>query len=191
MRRISSIAALAFSLACLMPIPVALAVEDAQVAPVPPGPPPPPRFRGMHRIGLGANYWKTIDNIDLSNVNSDGFSYIISYQYAPVWFVKIGTNLEYFPSLGTESQPFLAPELVVTVGGLVYGGAGIGIYYHDSDWGSAPFYMLRAGLDIPIAPRFFVDLNVNYRFNDWDTLDLSEDLATDTLQLGAAIRFAL
>ena len=43
--------------------------------------------------------------------------------------------------------------------------------------------MVRAGLDFPIAPRLFLDINVNYRFNDWNTLEWS-DLDTDTIRLG-------
>jgi len=144
----------------------------------------------MHRIGFGVNYWKTIDNID-QDFDEHGFSNIASYQYAPVWFFKIETDLEVFPDLAGSRNPVLAPEVFVTVGGLVYAGAGIGIYYHDSNWGSAPFYMLRAGLDFPILPRLFLDINVNYRFNDWNTLDLNEDLDTDTIRLGAAFRFVL
>ncbi len=193
MRKILVLAAFTFTLACLMPVPAVLAAEaEGGVVLADPGPPGPPLVmgRGMHRIGLGVNYWKTIDNLD-QDVTSDGFSYILSYQYAPVWFVKVGTNLELFPDLAASTDPVIAPELFVTFGGLFYGGVGIGIYYHDGNWGNAPFYMFRAGLDLPILPRLFLDINANYRFNDWDTLNFAKDIGTDTIRLGAAVRFVL
>ncbi len=176
MRKIFLVTAVAFSLVCLIPAPAAQAALSGE-------------GRGMHRIGLGVNYWKTIDNLD-QDVNSDGFSYIVSYQYAPLWYLKVGTNLELFPDLAKSTDPILAPEVFVTFGGLFYAGVGMGIYYHDGNWGNAPFYMFRAGLDIPVLPRLFLDLNANYRFNDWNTLEWS-DLDTDTIRLGAAIRFVL
>jgi hypothetical protein len=203
MRKILVTTAVAFSLACLMPAPIALAVEGAmdtpaaQTAPVAPAEPVAPAASvapvapsgSMHRIGLGVNYWKAINHIG-EEFSSDGLSYILSYQYAPVWFVKVGTNLELFPDLAGSSNPVLAPEVFVTVGGLFYCGVGIGIYYHEGDWGDAPFYMFRAGLDIPVLPRLYLDLNANYRFNDWNTLGWS-DMDSDTIRLGAAVRFAL
>lgn len=177
MRKVLLLIAVAFTLACLMPAPAAQAEMLTG------------QGRGMHRIGLGFNYWKTIDTIGM-DVDSDGFSYIASYQYAPVWYLKIGTNLELFTSLAGSENVVLAPELFVTAGGLFYGGVGIGSYYHSGDGFSDPFYMFRAGLDIPVLPRLFLDLNINYRFNDWKTLQWSE-IDTETLRLGAAVRFVL
>jgi hypothetical protein len=181
MRKILSAAAVVLSLACLLPATTTLAAEGIQTE---------AGFWGAHRLGLGVNYWRALSSIDTAEVRKDGFSYLLSYQYVPVKIVKIEADLEVFPDYGTSSQTVLAPEAFVTVGGLVYAGAGIGIYYRDGDWGSAPFYMLRAGLDFPILPRLFLDINVNYRFNDWKTLQW-EDLSSDTLRLGAALRFTL
>lgn len=179
MRKILFIAAVAFSFACLMPAPVALAADGSGVG----------RGVNIHRLGFGVNYWKTIDDID-EKLDRDGFSYLASYQFAPVPFFKIEADLEFLPDLAGSSDQALAPELFVTVGGLIYAGAGIGMYYSDGDWADEPFYMLRAGLDFPIAPRLFLDVNVNYRFNDWGLLEWG-DLDTDTIRVGAALRFTL
>jgi opacity protein-like surface antigen len=174
MRRILLLAVAAFSLSWMLPAPAVLAGD----AP------------GMQRLGIGVNYWKKIDEIDDSAIDEDGFSFLASYQVAPTWFFKVEFDLELFPDLAGGPEAVLAPELFVTFGGLFYGGAGIGIYLHDGDWGDAPFYMLRAGLDFPIAPRVFLDVNANYRFNDWDSLS-DGDVDTDTVRLGAALRFVL
>ena len=179
MRKILITAAVAFSLACLMPAPAALAVEGQGVG----------RGVNVHRLGFGVNYWKTIDDID-EEFDNNGFSYIAGYQFAPVPFFKLEADLEFLPDLPGSSDQAWAPELFVTVGRLIYAGAGIGIYNSGGDWAEEPFYMLRAGLDFPIAPRLFFDINVNYRFNDWGTLEWS-DLDTDTVRLGAMVRFVL
>ena len=179
MRKVLVTAAVALALCCLAPAPVALAAEGEGVG----------RRVNVHRLGFGANYWKTIDDID-EEFDNDGFSYIVSYQYAPVPFFKVEADVEFFPDLVDSADPVFAPELFVTVGRLIYAGAGIGVYYSDGDWADEPFYMLRAGLDFPIAPRLFLDINVNYRFNDWGSLAWS-DLDTDTVRLGAAFRFTL
>jgi opacity protein-like surface antigen len=172
---VAAVAAVAaFSLACFAPAPAALAANGI----------------GAHRLGVGANYWKTIDEIDVADVEEDGFSWLASYQYAPVGLFKFEVDLEYFPDLGGGTETVWAPEAFVIVGGTIYAGAGVGIYYSDGDWADEPFYMLRAGFDMPILPFLFLDVNANYRFNDWDTFS-THDLDTDTIRLGAAVRFAM
>ena len=54
-----------------------------------------------------------------------------------------------------------------------------------------PFYAFRAGPDIPLLPILHLDINANYRFENWG--DLSTDgksVDTDTITLGAAVRLA-
>jgi hypothetical protein len=174
MRKTLFAAAAMLSLACLAPAPDALAAAGS----------------GSHRLGAGANYWKTVDDIDLGNVDDNGFSYLATYQYAPTGLFKFEADLEYYPDLGANSAAFWSPEAFLIVGGVLYAGAGIGVYYGDGNWGDEPFYMLRAGFDFPILPSVFLDINANYRFNDWGSLSGS-DLDTDTIRLGAAVRFAL
>ena len=174
MRKILVVIAVAFSLSCLYAAPAAQAGE----------------MTNIHRFGLGVNYWKTLHQLDIKDVHEDGFSYLASYQYAPVRYFKVEADLELYPYLGTGRGAMWSPEVFVTAGELVYVGVGTGIYYSEGDWGSAPFYMLRAGLDFPVMPHLFIDVNVNYRFNDWNTLRWN-DLSTETIRLGAAIRYTL
>jgi len=180
MRKIFIATAAVFSLVCLAPVATVLAVE------------PENKVINAHRIGLGVNYWKTVDNIS-QEFDSDGLSYLASYQYVPVWYFKVEADMELFPDLANSSSPVVAPELFLTVGGLLYAGVGVGIYYHEGDWGNAPFYMLRAGVDIPVLPRLFLDINANYRFNDWDSVswNTTGNPGTDTIRLGATLRFTL
>jgi opacity protein-like surface antigen len=172
MRKPLVIAAVAVGLAVLMSASTALA--------------------GSHRLGVGANYWKTIDNIeveDATNIDETGLSWLASYQYAPAGLFKLEIDLEYYPELAGE-KTLWSPEAFVLVGGTIYAGAGVGIYYSDGIFNNSPFFMLRAGVDFAILPFLSLDINANYRFNDWGSLDTS-DLDTDTIRLGAAIRFSL
>jgi hypothetical protein len=154
---------------------------------------PPAALAGTHRFGAGANYWKTISNIDTQdlsgNIDQNGLSWLASYQYVPAGIFKLEVDLEYYPHLGGD-KGLWSPEAFVLVGGTIYAGAGVGVYYDGHIFSDTPFYMLRAGLDFAILPFLFLDINANYRFNDWDTLN-KKNLNTDTIRLGAAIRFAL
>jgi opacity protein-like surface antigen len=147
-----------------------------------------------HRIGAGANYWKTLNNIDSNdlkgNIDESGLSWLASYQYVPEGIFKLEVDLEYYPSLGEERKAFWSPEAFVLVGGTVYAGVGIGDYFDGSIFSNKPFFMLRAGVDFAILPFLTLDINANYRFNNWDTLQ-ADDVDTNTIRLGAALRFGM
>jgi len=172
MRKILVFAVAVFCLAWLASVPAALA--------------------GTHRLGVGANYWKTVNDLeieDATDIDENGLSWLASYQYVPAGIFKLEVDLEYYPKLAGQ-EAFWSPELFVLVGGTIYAGAGIGVYYDGEVFNDTPFYMLRAGFDFTILPFLSLDINANYRFNDWDSFD-TDDLDTDTIRLGAAIRFAL
>jgi hypothetical protein len=173
MRKTMLLAVVAFGLAWLAAVPAARA--------------------GTHRLGVGANYWKTVSNLDSSDVtdiNEDGLSWLASYQYVPAGLVKLEIDLEYYPSLAVDGKTFWSPEAFVLVGGTLYAGAGIGTYYSDGTFNKSPFFMLRAGFEFAILPFLSLDINANYRFDDLSSFSTS-DLDTDTIRLGAAVRFAL
>lgn len=142
-----------------------------------------------NRLGVGAHYWTTVKNIDLHNVDEDGFSFMGTYQYWPS-LIGLELDVEWFKSgfAGTDKDVY-EPQAYLLVGGLIYGAAGIGAYYSDNDWGDKPFYALRAGLNLELLPRLYLDLNANYRFEDWSGLKGS-DIDSDTITVGAAARVA-
>ncbi len=144
---------------------------------------------GEHRIGGGVNYWTTVDDIDHDDIDEDGFSYLISYQH---WWNILGleVDVELLPDRFGETA--FAPQAYVLFGSTIYGGVGIGIVNYDGDFADEPFYALRAGLNLELLPSVFVDISANYRFNDTADLDNKEtDIDTDTIFLGAAVRFTL
>lgn len=144
-----------------------------------------------HRIGGGVNYWISVDDIDLDDrdVDEDGLSFLASYQY---WTGMFGLelDLEFLPDRFGESA--VAPEAYLLFGKAIYAGVGLGVVYTDGDFADEPFFALRAGLNLEVLPSIYLDIYGNYRFNDSADFDNeATDIDTDTVFLGAAVRFAL
>ncbi len=142
------------------------------------------------KIGVGANYWKTVDNVDVENFDEDGLSWIASLQVPLAEYSKIELGVEWFEKgFGGSTDDIYAPQAFFILGKGLYAGVGVGGYYTDGEFADDPFYALRAGFDIEILPSLFLDINANYRFQTWDDLsDEGKDIDTDTVTLGAAVR---
>ncbi len=142
------------------------------------------------RFGVGVNYWKTLKDVDIQNLDKNGVSWLASCQFMPAGLLKVEADLEVFPKgfQGIDENVY-APEAYVVVGSGIYGGAGIGILYADGEFSDSPFYALRAGFQIELLPGICLDLNGNYRFEKWGKLSgLADDISVDTVTLGAAVR---
>lgn len=147
---------------------------------------------GGSRIGAGVHYWKTLDDIDLSEIDESGVSWIVTYQYGAPSLLKFQADLEIFPEkFAGFQETALAPQAFIILGKAIYAGVGIGTYYVDGDFADNPFYLLRAGVDLELVPTLFLDINANYRFEDWENIgETLEDIDTDVITLGAALRLA-
>ncbi len=144
---------------------------------------------GKHRIGAGVNYWTTIDDLELDNIDEDGLAYLLTYQYRP-GLIGFGIDVEMLPDyLGEDSY---APQAYLIVGKGIYAAAGVGIVYADSDWADDPFYSVRVGLELDLLDAVVIDLYGNYRFNETSHIgDELEKIDTDTVFLGLAVRLML
>lgn len=141
--------------------------------------------QGSHRLGAGANYWVALDDLD-SDVDDDGFSYLISYQYR-TGLVGVQLDAELLPDRFGEDA--YAPAAYLIVGSAIYAAAGVGIINQDGDWADDPFFALKAGLDLELLPNIYLDVGASYRFDsDTDLDDAVDDIDTDTVFLGAAVR---
>jgi hypothetical protein len=143
-----------------------------------------------HRLGVGVHYWKALDDIDVDEVDENGLSYYLTYQLRPATLIKFELDVEMLPDgYGGSDDDVFAPQAYVILGGGIYAALGVGTYYTDGDFSSDPFFGLRAGLDLHLLPYIYLDINANYRFEDWDDIsDVDEDISTDTITLGAAVR---
>jgi hypothetical protein len=143
-------------------------------------------------LGGGIHY-----NRNLGDITNDGqidlsqnsVSLLASGAY-DLGLLKLDGQVEYiFDHVGTD-EAMWQPSLWLLAGGLVYGGAGIGVGYTDGEWQSDPFYALRAGVDLALGG---VDLDVygSYRFQGSEDLEslTGEDL--DSITFAAIVRFAL
>jgi hypothetical protein len=146
-------------------------------------------WAGEHRLGGGVNYWVAVDDIDSDKVDDDGFSYLASYQYM-MDFIGVELDVEFLPDRFGETA--VAPEAYFLLGKAIYGGVGIGIVHADGSFADDPFFALKAGLNLEVLPQIFVDISANYRFNESAELEGNDtNIDTDTIFLGAAVRFAL
>lgn len=142
-----------------------------------------------HRLGIGANYWITIDDIDLEteDVDRSGLSLIGTYQYWLGLFA-VEVDLEFLPDRFGDDA--LSPQVYVLAGSGLYVGLGTGIVYSDSEFAESPFLALKAGVNLELLPGIYADIHANYRFNDKKDIDNEDtDIDTDTVFLGAAVRF--
>jgi hypothetical protein len=143
-----------------------------------------------NQIGVGANYWKAVDDIDLGNVDEDGISWVLTYQYKP-GMVGLGLDLDWKEKgFGGSEETVYEPQAYLILGQTLYAAAGIGGYYSDGNFADDPFYLLRAGLDLRLLKALHLDLYATYRFESLDDLDSGDKgIDTDTVMLGAAARF--
>lgn len=143
------------------------------------------------RIGVGAHYWRTVDSMG-DGFDRDGLAYVITYQAPLLPLVKLQADLEMFPRgfAGADRRVY-APQALGIVGGVVYGGAGAGILYSDGGFADRLFYLVRAGLDLPVLPNLRLDVHANYHFSEWKGIhDVPDKVSSDTVTLGAALRLS-
>ena len=142
-----------------------------------------------HRIGVGAHYWVTVDDIDKDNIDEDGLAIIASYQYLLTKYLKFEVNAEYLEKgYAGSDKSVLSPQAYILIGNGLYAGAGIGINYSDGEFADEPLYALRAGIDLEILPSISLDINANYRFENWDFDEIEDDIDGDTITVGAILR---
>ena len=145
-----------------------------------------------HRFGVGANYWRALDDLvdEGFDVDEDGVAPYLTYQLVPAGIFRFELDLEYFESgFGGSPTEAFSPQAFVLVGEGFYAGVGVGVTYSSDlpgDEISDPFYIARVGLDFVLVPRVHLDVNANYRAGTFDALD---EASTDTITLGAAVRF--
>ena len=145
----------------------------------------------QNQLGVGVHYWTTVKNIDVNDVDKNGFSYLAMYQLHYGW-VGIEADVEWFQKgFGGAEKDVFQPQAYFILGKVVYAAAGIGGYFTDGKFADKPFYAFRVGLDIPLFSILHLDINANYRFENWDDLSTAgKSVDTDTITLGAAARLA-
>ncbi len=146
-------------------------------------------YADEHRLGGGVNYWVAVEDVDFDDIDDNGLSYTVSYQYWPS-LIGLEVDFEILPDKYGETA--FAPEAFILLGRAIYAGAGVGIEFRDSEFAEEPFFTLRAGLNLELLPTIWWDIYGLYRFNDTAELDdWRENIDTDTVFLGTMIRIEL
>ena len=149
---------------------------------------------GEHHLGLGINFWKSVDSIakdGFPDVEDSGVSWILSYLYDMEGPFKVELDLEYFrEGFGGATEPAFAPQALVLFGGDLYGGVGIGITLSESfdNNYSSPYFLAKVGFDWTVLPRISIDTNLNWRADAFNELDNFSSSAV-TLAVIARYRF--
>lgn len=146
-----------------------------------------------HSLGFGAHYWRTVDDLADSGftIEDDGLAYLVSYQYQPEGLFSFEVDVEYFDQgFGGSDTETISPQGYLVIGHGWYAAIGAGVVYSSGleDEVSDPFYAAKIGLQMALIPRVHLDVNANYRFDAWGELG---DANTDTITLGAVVRFRL
>jgi len=142
------------------------------------------------RLGGGIHYLKTVGDIkDTPEFDDDAFNFVASAQLGTGLF-KFEADIEWVPDYGGSDESLWLPQAFALIGGMIYGGAGIGTGSIDGEWFDKPFYALRAGVDIPLGP-VGVDINANYRFMDTSVFEDIDNEDFDSITFGAIVRFGL
>ena len=148
-------------------------------------------YGGDFELGVGATYWYSIDEAKDKSFDRDGLGWMISSRIPLSRAFAIGLEVEQSPDnfVFLDERLYL-PSAYAIIGDGVYCGLGVGAYYYDGDFYGDMWYALRAGIKVPLLGNGLVlDVNVNYRVEDWDGIkDATDDVDTDTLMIGAALR---
>jgi hypothetical protein len=143
-------------------------------------------------IGIGANYWYSLDDAVDKSFDDEGLGYMISSRIMFTDYLGIGLELERSPDnfIALEEEMY-APAAYAILGDWIYLGLGIGTYYYDGDFYDDTWYALRAGFKFHLGPNLVLDINANYRMDKWkDMGTVKDDIDTDNVIAGAALRLA-
>jgi hypothetical protein len=149
-----------------------------------------PNANAGFNLGAGVHYLRAMGDIDTNDpdLSKDSFGIVGSAQL-DAGLITIEGNLEYiFNYIGTD-EGMWEPSAYALIGGLIYGGAGIGTGNFDGEW-TDPWYALRAGVNLPLG-SLGLDLYTTYRFwSDDDLKNLTGD-DLDSLTFSAILRFGM
>jgi hypothetical protein len=145
---------------------------------------------GPHQFGAGMNYWKLNDRP--SSYDKDGFSYYGLYRYnRGFWGYEI--DLEHYPedSIFSNSDAVWEPQAYILVGKWIYGAAGVGWQFGESELPSSPTYYLKAGLNFSVFPFMKLDINAQYKYQKLKDFETDKNESVDAVTVGASLNIAL
>ena len=146
--------------------------------------------RAETSLNLGARYFQTIDSLQ-KPFEEKGLAPTLGLRFGLAPLLSLQVDGVFYPENYAGSlKDVISPQAFVLVGSGIYAGVGVGTLISDGEFSDSPFFIVRAGLDIAIFPALRLDINANYEFAEWEGInELDENVDTDTVTLGAAVRF--
>ena len=142
------------------------------------------------QLGGGIHYLSTVGEIkDTQGIDDNNFNFVASYKH-PGALLSLEADVEFVPDYLGSNEMLYQPQAYGLIGGLIYGGVGVGWGYLDGEWFDDPFYALRAGVDFPLG-KIHLDVNANYRFLNTKALESVSESDLDSVTFGAIVRFDL
>jgi hypothetical protein len=140
------------------------------------------------QIGAGVHYMKTVGDVKNSpDFNSDALNILVAGRKG-LGLIGLEIDSEWALDYGGSSKTLWMPQALATVGGLIYGAAGIGTGYIDGNWFDRPTYTLRAGVNLPLG-GLTADVNANYQFMNAKALENLNSKDLDSVTVGATLWF--
>jgi hypothetical protein len=144
------------------------------------------------KFGGGLHYLRNLADIkDDGNVqgfDKNSYSILGSVMFAGP-LISLEGQAEYIFNFYGSDEAAWAPQVYALIGGMIYGGVGMGWYHTKSEWSDA-FYNLRAGVNVGLA-GLNLDVYGTYQFFSDDELkDLTgEDF--NAVTFAAILRFGM
>ena len=150
-----------------------------------------PAAAGEHSLGLGAHFWKTVDEIaddgGFSGIEDDGYALVVSYRYEPGGLVFFQLEVDYYADgYGGSTETAYTPMAFIGLGRTWYIAAGVAVT-HTDDFTSDDFYLGRVGWNIDLLPGIGIDISGTYQIDAFNEVD---QLRSDATTLGAVVRFS-
>lgn len=152
-----------------------------------------PALAADHSIGLGAQFFKTVDDLaddGFGEIEDDGYAYVASWKIEPEGIFFFEFDVEYYPDgFAGSLDSTVYPSAFVGVGHGLYAAVGVGAAFSSDfeDDVSDPIWTGRVGFDWSILPGLSLDIHANYRANAFDAL---EEASTDAVTIGAMVRIS-
>ena len=142
------------------------------------------------QIGVGANYWVALEDAVDESFDEEGLGWMISARYMATPYFGFGLELERSPdNYVALEEPMYCPAGYLIIGKGLYAGLGVGTYFYDGDFVEDVFYGLRVGVVADVVPHLVIDINLNYRVDEWSGIkNVDEEVDTDNVILGGAVR---
>ncbi len=142
------------------------------------------------QLGGGVHYVRTVGDIKgAPEFDSNAFN-LVGAAKMGLGLIKFEGDVEWVPDYGGSGESLWLPQAFALVGGMIYGGAGIGTGYIDGEWFDRPIYTLRAGVNVPLGV-VSVDVNANYQFIGSSVFEGADGADFDSITFGAIVWFGM